>query len=144
MKGRTRIILHGRKAFGGVAEGEALSTTRRLSGSMGGLQPTGEICERGHELDGASFKGKILVFPCSKGSTGWVIAFTKAAENGNGPLALVTQTADTYTAQAAILTRTPMVVDLDADPCRVIATGDWVRVDADHGLVEIHKKNLQT
>jgi hypothetical protein len=35
--------------------------------------------------------------------------------------------------------RVPTVTDLDGDPLALIATGDWVRVDGDRGLVEIWK-----
>jgi uncharacterized protein len=35
---------------------------------------------------------------------------------------------------------TPAVTDLDQDPLQVIETGDWVKVDADRGVVEIMKK----
>ena len=43
----------------------------------------------------------------------------------------------TKSALGAVVTRVPAVTDLDRDPCQVIRTGDWVRVDADHGLVEV-------
>jgi hypothetical protein len=33
------------------------------------------------------------------------------------------------------------VTDFDQDPLQVIATGDWVRVDADNGIVEVTKKS---
>ena len=42
---------------------------------------------------------------------------------------------------AAILTaRIPAVDRLDKDPLEVIETGDYVRLDADHGIVEVIKK----
>jgi len=34
----------------------------------------------------------------------------------------------------------PALTDLDRDPCLIIRTGDWVRVDAkprSHGLIEV-------
>jgi hypothetical protein len=34
----------------------------------------------------------------------------------------------------------PAVTELDRDPTEVTSTGDWVKVDADKGLVEITKK----
>jgi hypothetical protein len=33
-----------------------------------------------------------------------------------------------------------LVDRLDKNPCEVIATGDWVKVDAEKGTVEITKK----
>ena len=38
---------------------------------------------------------------------------------------------------AAVVTRVPAVTDLDQDPCLLIRTGDWVRVDATRGLIEV-------
>ena len=38
---------------------------------MGTINPkTGYVIERKHEIEGACLKGKVLVFPMSKGSTG--------------------------------------------------------------------------
>ena len=38
--------------------------------------------------------------------------------------------------------RVPTVTGLDGDPADLISDGDWVRVDADRGTVEISKKEL--
>ena len=43
----------------------------------------------------------------------------------------------TKSALGAVVTRVPALTDFDADPCLLIRTGDWVRVDATHGLVEV-------
>ena len=40
----------------------------------------------------------------------------------------------------AVVMRVPTVTDLDQDPTEMIETGDWVKVDADKGIVEITKK----
>ncbi len=40
----------------------------------------------------------------------------------------------------AVVTRAPAVTDLDQDPLKIIETGDWVKVDADKGIVEVTKK----
>jgi hypothetical protein len=45
----------------------------------------------------------------------------------------------TKAALGAVVTRVPAVTDLDADPCELIRTGDWVRIDADHGVVEVSR-----
>jgi len=34
----------------------------------------------------------------------------------------------------------PSITDLDQDPLLVIETGDWVKVDADNGVVEVTKR----
>jgi len=45
----------------------------------------------------------------------------------------------TKIALGAVVTRAPALTDFDGDPLALIETGDWVRVDADRGLVEITK-----
>ena len=61
--------LIGRKIFGGCAEGDALVTSQGIS-FFGGVDPdSGMVIERGHELEGQSMAGKVLVFPSGKGST---------------------------------------------------------------------------
>jgi uncharacterized protein len=136
-----KIILHGRKVVGGCAEGEALVTRQTISG-WGGVDPIeGTIVERRHELRGQSFKGKILVFPGAKGSSGWSITFHTARLAGTAPKAMIFNEMTSKMALGAVVTHAPAVTDLDQDPLQVIATGDWVKVDADRGIVEVTKKD---
>lgn len=137
----SKIVLHGRKVVGGVAEGEALVTKETISG-WGGINPmTGTVIETRHELRGQSFKGKVLVFPGAKGSSGWSTRFHLARLAGAAPAAMIFNIMTTKIALGAVVTRAPAVTDLDQDPLKVIETGDWVRVDADQGIVEVTKKN---
>jgi predicted aconitase with swiveling domain len=136
-----KITLRGRKVVGGVAEGEALVTRERISG-WGGIDPrSGTVIETRHELKGVSFKGKVLVFPGAKGSSGWSSQFHIARLAGAAPLAMVFNEMSTKIALGAVVTHAPSVTDFDRDPLEVIATGDWVRVDGDAGVVEVTKKN---
>ncbi len=133
------IVLRGRRVVGGCAEGEALVTHQAISG-WGGVNPMqGTIIESRHELRGQSFAGKILVFPGAKGSSGWSVAFHTTRLAGVAPLALVFNEMTTKVALGAVVLRVPSVTDLDRDPLEVIATGDWVRVDGDRGVVEVRK-----
>jgi predicted aconitase with swiveling domain len=133
------IVLRGRKVVGGCAEGEALVTRETISG-WGGINPvTGTVIETRHELRGQSFKGKVLVFPGAKGSSGWSTRFHVARIAGAAPLALVFNIMTTKVALGAVVMRAPAVTDLDQDPLEVIETGDWVKVDADNGIVEVIK-----
>jgi predicted aconitase with swiveling domain len=43
-------------------------------------------------------------------------------------------------ALGAVVVRAPAVTDLDQDPLDVIEDGDWVKVDADNGIVEVTKR----
>ncbi|OFZ71518.1 MAG: hypothetical protein A2W04_06980, partial [Betaproteobacteria bacterium RBG_16_64_9] len=122
------------------ADGEALVTRETISG-WGGINPmTGTIIETRHELRGQSFKGKVLVFPGAKGSSGWSTRFHLARLAGAAPAAMIFNIMTTKIALGAVVTRAPAVTDLDQDPLEVIETGDWVRVDADQGIVEITKR----
>jgi hypothetical protein len=125
---------------GGVAEGEALVTRDRISG-WGGIDPrTGTIIETRHELKGQSFKGKVLVFPGAKGSSGWSAQFHLARLTGAAPLAMLFNEMTTKIALGAVVMHAPSLTDFDVDPLTVIETGDWVKVDADRGVVEVTKK----
>jgi predicted aconitase with swiveling domain len=136
-----KIILRGRKVVGGVCEGEALVTRDHVSG-WGGIDPrTGTIIETRHELRGQSFKGKVLVFPGAKGSSGWSNQFHIARLAGAAPLAMLFNEMTTKIALGAVVTHAPAMTGFDRDPLTVIETGDWVRVDADQGIVEITKKS---
>jgi uncharacterized protein len=133
------ITLRGRKVVGGYAEGEALVTRDTISG-WGGINPlTGTVIETRHELRGQSFKDKILVFPGAKGSSGWSAAFHVTRITGTAPKAMVFNEMTTKIALGAVVMRIPSVTDLDRDPLELIETGDWVTVDGDRGIVEIHR-----
>lgn len=135
-----KIILHGRKVVGGVAEGEALVTTEYISG-WGGIEPTtGKIIDLRHELAGQLFAGKVLIYQGAKGSSGWSGAFHQARTNGLAPAAMVFNEMSTKIALGSVVTRCPAVTGLDQDPTKVIKTGDWVKVDGDNGVVEITRK----
>lgn len=133
------ITLHGRKVVGGCAEGEALVTGQTISG-WGGVNPMqGTIIETRHELRGQSFKDKVLVFPGAKGSSGWSAVFHTSRLAGTAPRALIFNQMTTKVALGAVVMRVPSVTDLNRDPLDLIESGDWVKVDADHGVVEIRK-----
>ncbi len=134
------IVLDGRKVVGGVAEGEALVTRETISGWGGIDVKTGTIIDVRHELAGACFAGKVLVYKGAKGSSGWSSQFHQARNNGVAPLAMVFNETTTKAALGCVVTHCPGVTDLDRDPTEIIHTGDWVRVDGDKGTVEILRR----
>lgn len=134
------LVIRGRKVVGGVAEGEALVTRDRISG-WGGIDPrTGTVVETRHELRGQSFAGKVLVFPGAKGSSGWSAMFHMTRLMNVAPAAFLFNEMTTKMALGAVVTHSPAMTGFDRDPLDCIETGDWVRVDADRGVVEIIKK----
>jgi predicted aconitase with swiveling domain len=137
---RAKIILRGRKVVAGCVEGEAIVTHDTISG-WGGIDPkTGTVIERRHELRGQSFKDKVLVFPGAKGSSGWSHYFHLARLAGAAPKAMLFNKMSTKVALGAVVTHAPAMTGFDRDPLEVIETGDWVKVDADNGIVEVTKK----
>jgi predicted aconitase with swiveling domain len=55
------------------------------------------------------------------------------------PKAMIFNRMSTKVALGAVVSRVPAITELDADPLDVIETGDWVEVDASHGLVTVTK-----
>jgi predicted aconitase with swiveling domain len=133
-------ILRGRCVVPGVSEGEALVTDQQLSGWGGIDSRTGTIVETRHALRGVSFANKVLVFPGAKGSSGWSNAFHLTRTFGVAPAAMLFNEMTTKVALGAVVTRAPCMTDFDQNPLDLIETGDWVRVDADQGIVEITKR----
>jgi predicted aconitase with swiveling domain len=139
----TTLTLRGRTVVPGVAEGEALVTRDRISG-WGGVDPrTGTIVETQHELRGRCFTNKVLVFPGAKGSSGWSAQFHVARAMGTGPAAWLFNEMTTKIALGAVVSHAPAMTGFDHDPLEIIRTGDWVRVDADAGIVTIMRRVVQ-
>ncbi len=128
------IELKGRRIFSGKVEGEALVTTDDIS-FYGGCDPeTGEIVEKGHQLEGRSISGKILVFPTGKGSTVGSYVLYALKKAGKGPLAIVNKSTDPVVAVGCIISEIPAVDQIDIEK---IKTGQKIKIDADNGVVII-------
>ena len=133
------IVIRGRGALGGVAEGPALISRRTITGWGGVDVRTGKVKEPGHPLDGMSLKGSVLILEGSRGSNGWSIFFHAAQVAGFGPAALVFPHLDSRTAVTAAVLNVPMLTDLEDDPIALISVGDRVRVDGDRGVLTVIK-----
>lgn len=128
------MILKGRKVAKGSAEGEALVSSEGIS-FYGGVEPeTGNVVEKGHPLEGMSVKGKVLVFPAGKGSTVGSYALYDMKKRGNAPAAIINREIETIVAVGAIISEIPCVDQIDIGK---IKNGDWVKIDADKGIVEV-------
>ena len=128
------MILNGRKISTGSASAEALVTSMGIS-FYGGVDPeTGQIVEKGHELEGQSIAGRVLVFPTGKGSTVGSYTLYRLKKAGLAPAAIINAESETITAVGCIISDIPSV---DHIPIRQIETGMHVRVDAESGTVEI-------
>ena len=126
--------LQGRTIYQGIAEGEALVTSMGIS-FFGGVDPdTGVVVERGHELEGQSIGGRVLVFPSGKGSTVGSYTLYRLKMNGLAPAAIVNAECETITAVGCIIAEIPCV---DHIPIDQLATGVPLVVDGEQGIVEI-------
>jgi len=121
----------------GRAKGIALVTSQPIS-FLGSVDvKKGIIVEKGHELEGKSISGKVLVFPGGKGSTVGSYAIYQLKKNGHAPIAMINVKAEPIVAVGAIISDIPLVDHVEKNPIEVIKTGDKVLVDAIVGSVEI-------
>ena len=128
------MILTGRKISTFNAAGEALVTSMGIS-FYGGVDPeTGCIVEKGHELEGQSIVGRVLVFPTGKGSTVGSYTLYRLKKAGLAPAAIINLESETITAVGCIISDIPCV---DHIPIESIKTGMQVRVDGESGTVGI-------
>jgi uncharacterized protein len=132
------MILQGRKIFALPSAnplcGFALVSRMAIS-FFGGVDPdTGIVVEKGHDLEGQSIAGKILVFPTGKGSTVGSYTLYRLKLNGKAPAAILNAECETITAVGCIISE---IACVDQLPIEQIHSGDPLRVDASSGLVEM-------
>jgi predicted aconitase with swiveling domain len=122
--------IKGRIIFNGMAEGEALVTKDPIS-FYGGVDPeTGVIIELGHELEGKSMSGKILVFPKGKGSTVGSYVMYRLKKNGNAPMGIINKECETIVAVGAIISEIPLIDKLEENVYDEL-NGKTVIIDGD-------------
>lgn len=131
------MILKGHTVSPGKAEGEAVVLRVPFS-FLGELDPnTGKLASPLNEQFGKDLRGKVIVTPTGKGSSMGPIISWYAMKAGNNPAAVICLQAEAILASAAITAGIPMVDKLDRNPLEVIESGDYVKVDATAGIVEI-------
>ena len=103
---------------------------------------SGLVHANGHELEGKNVKDKVIVSPCGCGSTGEEPSLLLLKEAGVAPRAVITGSA-VYPPGVigAILADIPMVYGFDQDELGLIETGDYVKVNASEGIIEIVKRD---
>ena len=127
------MILQGRTIYQGKAAGQALVTAQGIS-FFGGVDPeTGVVVERGHELEGQSIAGKVLVFPTGKGSTVGSYTLYRLKHNGLAPAAIINAVCETITAVGCIISEIPCV---DQIAIEQISTDSQIKIEGENVLVE--------
>ena len=126
--GEGKMELKGRIISKGKVQDEALVTSEPIS-FYGGVDPnTGEVIEKGHELQGKSVKGKILVFPTGKGSTVGSYTLYRLKKKGAAPAGIINMECETVVAVGAIISDIPCVDKIDISK---IKTRDLVQIEND-------------
>lgn len=126
----TRLV--GRTIYPGKASGKTLVTRMAIS-FFGGVDPeTGVVVEKGHELEGQSVRGRVLVFPTGKGSTVGSYTLYRLKYSGAAPAAIINAECETITAVGCIIAEIPCLDQVDLAQ---IADGIEVCVDSERGEV---------
>lgn len=136
----SEIALKCHKIIGGYGEGEALVSHQPICFYL--TEPkTGIVRERSHELAGKNLANKVLVFPSGKASSVVQIdGLFKLASNNVAPKALIVKDVETVLVVSAFIAKVPLVDKLEKDPFESIHTGDFVKVDAEKGIVTITRQ----
>jgi len=121
----------------GCGEGEALVSKDPICFYL--VEPkTGVVREKGHQLEGRSVAGKVLVFPTGKASSAVQMdGLVKLLINKNAPNAMIVTDVEPVLLGSAVLTKIPLVDRLERNPFEAIRSGDFVKVDADRGSVTV-------
>lgn len=135
-------IIKGKAIVSGKVTGIAIVSQTPFSFFLGLNTDTGIIVEEGHEHQGESISGKILVYPFGKGSSGDCLRLWRAANNGVAPLAIINAEPDFVHVQGAIIANVPMVCNFDENPLKVIHNGDLVSID--DGIVTVNEQKAGT
>lgn len=124
-----RPLIRVTRAYGPVAEGEAVVSREGFSPRYDLDRWSGVITKPGHELEGVNIRDKILFFPTAKGgvAAGW--AFYDIRSKGIAPKALIFGVTNPVMVQGAVFAGMTITEGWSRDPASCIRTGDRVRVD---------------
>ncbi len=118
----------------GQAEGDVIFTKEPISFYGGVDMKSGVVVEKGHELEGKSIAGRILVFPHGKGSTVGSYVIYGLKKHGKAPLAMVVEEAEAIIISGAILANIPCVDGVDISE---LEGAKKLKINADKGEIEI-------
>jgi predicted aconitase with swiveling domain len=126
----------GNKILGGRAVEGEIMVQREPFSFFGDVNRENGVINVGTNA-GQSFKGKIFVFPQSKGSTLAPYVAADCKRNDVAPEAILCQKADGVLAMVAILADIPTMDQFEKDIMTTVKTGDRIRVEPDKGYIEI-------
>ena len=125
-----------RKVVKGNVTGKAL-VCRKAFAFMGDVDmDTGVIIAKGHEHEGESIAGKVLIYPETKGSSGGCVVLMVLAKVGKQPAAIILEKpADTNIVEGAIIAKVALVCEPEDNVISLIRSGQTVAVDGDKGVI---------
>ncbi len=119
-----------------LAEGPALVCHNAFSFLGDVDMDTGVIIAKGHEHEGESITGKVMIYPETKGSSGGCVVLMSLARMGKQPAAIVlSKPADPNIVEGAILAEIALVCEPVEDLIELIPNGSIVKVDGIKGTV---------
>ena len=123
----------------GVGEGAALLSKDALCFAL--CEPeSGCVLEKGHDIDGQSVAGRVLVMPTGKGSS--VVqadGLYRLISKKTAPAAVVIQTPEPVLVSTIIAMEVPLVDEVDPAFYAAVEDGDEVVVDAVAGRLTLRK-----
>jgi len=132
----TRRIVKARGIVKGIGEGQALICRKAFSFLGDVDMDTGEIIAHGHEHQGESIAGRVMIYPETKGSSGGCVVLMSLARTGKQPSAIVLEKpADPNIVEGAILAGIALVCEPKENLIELVPDGAPVRVDGSSGEV---------
>lgn len=129
-------VVKARGVVKGKVRGPAL-VCRKAFSFLGDVDmDTGIIIAHGHEHEGQSIAGKVMIYPETKGSSGGCVVLTVLAKQGKQPAALVLEKpADPNIVEGAIVTGVVLVCEPAESLVAAVPNGRLVTVDGATGEV---------
>jgi uncharacterized protein len=134
-----KFTLKGQTGSKGKAEGLAVVYNRSFQFRDVNTK-TGIIDVPGHELKGQSVKDKIMVFlhGCGPTTEEWALYVLK--KSGVAPRGVINIATYVCSTIGAIIADVPMLYGFDENLFAVIQTDDYVKIDADKGILQVQKQ----
>ena len=132
----SRHTVKARGIVRGKVQGPALVCQKAFSFLGDVDMDTGVIIAKGHEHEGESIAGKVMIYPETKGSSGGCVVLQVLAKQGKQPAAIVlSKPADPNIVEGAIVTGVALVCEPEEDLIKAVPNGALVTVDGSTGDV---------
>ncbi|MCX6650822.1 MAG: DUF126 domain-containing protein [Methanomassiliicoccales archaeon] len=133
--------IKGRVIFSGKAIGRMMVMNEPFS-FLGGVDPVTGLFTVASGREGENIDGRILVFPCGKGSTVGSYTIMDLKKNGHLPAAIINAQAETIVSTGAVMAGIPMIDLLDIS---ILREGDRAVVNGDSlDMMDLVEKKVVT